>query len=183
MGNQVATSLQLRHRHDGAGSYRGMSWKHSYWVIALIAILIGVLTIPANIAWDWATKGFLRGMLPSDILDAVVAAVVSGFVLLRMQAHRRELLVRMQIIEDVNHHLRNALEAITLSSSLRQDKELDAKVKDAYDRIDWVLRDVLPRTVGNRGSETADSRWHSGRRLRSGAIDKRGRGAHSIRRL
>ena len=90
MGNRDATGLHVRHTQDGVGSYRRMSWRNSYWIIALIAVSIGVLTIVANIAMDWVTKDILRGMLPSDILDGAVAAVVSGFVLIRMQSHRRE---------------------------------------------------------------------------------------------
>lgn len=166
MGNQATTTgVHVRHAQDGLDSYRRMSWRNSYWLIILIAVLIGVLTIVANIAMGWVTKDILRDMLPSDILDGAVAAVVSGSVLIRMQSHRRDLLMRMQIIEDVNHHVRNALTAITLSSSLRQDQESDAKVRDAYDRIDWVLSDVLPQTINDRGSEAAHPRWHSGRRL------------------
>ena len=90
--------------------------------------------------------------------------------------------MRMQIIEDVNHHVRNALTAITLSSALRQDQELDAKVRDASDRIDWVLRDVLPQTINDRGSEAANPRWHSGRRLPFVRRGKRGRRVRSLRR-
>jgi hypothetical protein len=161
--DQPATSARQQPIEDGAATYRRMSWRNSYWLVILIAVLIGVLTIVANVAMDWVTKGILRGMLPSDVLDAAAAAALSGSVLIRMQSHRRELLTRMQIIEDVNHHVRNALMAITLSSSLRQDPELNAGVRDACGRIDWVLNNVLLQTGGDRGSRAARPQWHSGR--------------------
>jgi signal transduction histidine kinase len=173
MRDQTATSAQEQHVEDGAATYRRMSWRNSYWLVILIAVLIGVLTIVANVAMDWVTKGNLRGMLPSDVLDAAAAAALSGFVLIRMQSHRRELLGRMQIIEDVNHHVRNALTAITLSSSLREDPELNAKVRDACDRIDWVLHDVLSQTSSDTTLKGEHSRWHSGRRLLKKVKSKR----------
>jgi hypothetical protein len=53
----------------------------------------------------------------------------------------------MQIVEDVNHHVGNALTAITLSAALREDAELNTLIRDASDRIDWVLSDVLSKTA------------------------------------
>jgi signal transduction histidine kinase len=142
-----------------------LSWGSSYWVIALLAVLIGLLSIAGSIGLDWAIHDVLRPVYASDILEGAVAAVVSGFVLLRMQSRRRELLIRMQIVEDVNHHVRNALTAITLSSSLRQDPELNAQVKEACERIDWVLNDALSQTAGGRGSEPVQAGWRSGRQM------------------
>jgi hypothetical protein len=141
--------------------------------MALIALSIGVFTIVVSIALDWAVHDIVRRIYASDILEGAAAAALSGFVLIRMQSHRRELLVRMQIIEDVNHHVRNALTAITLSSSLRQDMELNALVRDACDRIDWVLNDVLSQTSGDRCSKATHPRWHSGRRLLKKVKSKR----------
>ncbi len=117
MSDQATTGTQVHHAEDDAGTYTRMSWRNSYWIIALM---------------------------------------LSGSVLIRMQSHRRELLLRMQIIEDVNHHVRNALTAITLSSSLRHDPELNARVRDACDRIDWMLKRC----------SFADHQW---KRLRSDA--------------
>ena len=159
--------MRLRARRDegfGAASMR-LSWGNSYWVIALLATSIGLLSIAGSLAVDWAIHGMVRPVYASDILEGAVAALVSGVVLVRMQSRRRELLMRMQIVEDVNHHVRNALTAITLSSSLRQDPELNAKVKEACDRIDWVLNVALAQTVGGGSSEPIPSDWRSGRQL------------------
>ena len=83
MSDQATTNKQERHVEDGAATYRRMSWRNSYWLVILIAVSTGVLTIAANVAMDWVIKGILRGMLPSDILDAAAAAALSGFVLIR----------------------------------------------------------------------------------------------------
>jgi signal transduction histidine kinase len=175
MSDQAGTSVQEQHGEDSAATYTRMSWRDSYWVIGLIALSIGMLTIAVSIVLDWAIHDVARRVYASDILDGVAAAVLSGFVLIRMQSHGRELLKRMQIVEDVNHHVRNALTAITLSSSLREDPELNARVRDACDRIDWVLNDVLSQTISDRGSKGTHRQWHSGRRLPGVASASRGR--------
>jgi hypothetical protein len=80
-----------------------MSWRNSYWVIALIALSKGMLTVAASIVLDWAIHDVARRVYASDILEGAAAAVLSGFVLIRMQSRGRELLMRIQIVEDVNH--------------------------------------------------------------------------------
>jgi len=51
---------------------------------------------------------------------------------------------RMAIAAEVNHHIRNALTAIVYSTSVKRDQPLQSVLKDATDRIDWVLNTVLP---------------------------------------
>jgi len=109
--------------------------------------------------------GVVRRVYASDVLEGAVAAIFSGAALLKLQARRRDLLVRMQIVEDVNHHVRNALTSVVLSASLREDAELDALVKDACERIDWVLNDVLPQSVEATDLKTEHPTWTSGRQL------------------
>lgn len=142
-----------------------LSWTNSYWIIALLAIFIGLLSTAGCVLVDWTVHRTLPRVFASDVLTGIIAAVVSGVALIRMQARRRELVIRMQIVEDVNHHVRNALTAIVLSSSLRQDSDLDAQVKDACDRVDWVLNNALVHTVGGKPPIEKQSRWSRGRRF------------------
>lgn len=90
-----------------------------------IAIAIGISTIGSGLVVDWVAHGIARRVYASDLLVGLAAALFSGVALFRLQARRRELLTRLQIIEDVNHHVRNALTAITLSAALREDAELN----------------------------------------------------------
>jgi hypothetical protein len=71
----------------------------------------------------------------------------------------------MQIVEDVNHHVRNALTAITLSAALREDAELNTLIRDASDRIDWVLSDVLSKTAIAGDLRSTHPQWNSGQLL------------------
>lgn len=139
------------------------AWQNSYWFIALIAVFIGALIVFGSRLLDLLINGIARGVLASDWLAGALVTVLCGAALVRIQMRRRELLRRMQIIEDVNHHVRNALATITLTTSLREDNELNALVKDASDRIDWVLSEVL---AGDPASAVhPPPRWRPGRQL------------------
>jgi hypothetical protein len=98
------------------------TWTSSYWFVALLALMIGALAVATSFGFDWIMHGEIRRIYASDVLEGAVAAVFSGAALLKLQGRRRELLVRMQIVEDVNHHVRNALTSVVLSASLREDK-------------------------------------------------------------
>src|ERR1700761_8691173 len=102
-----------------------LTWKNSYWVVVLLAVVIGIVVILSSIGLDWITHGFHRQVFASDWVEGTAAAILSGLALIRLQARRRELIVRMQIVEDVNHHVRNALTSIVLSASLHQDEALN----------------------------------------------------------
>ncbi|HEY4380392.1 MAG TPA: hypothetical protein VGN01_08615 [Acidobacteriaceae bacterium] len=141
------------------------TWTSSYWFVALLALMIGLLAIAASLGFDWVLHGDLRPIYGSDLLEGALAALFSGAALLKLQARRRELLVRMQIVEDVNHHVRNALACVVLSASLREDQELNALVKDACERIDWVLNDVLPQSIEANTLKAEHPTWTSGRQL------------------
>ncbi len=146
-----------------------LTWKSSYWFVVLLALSIGVCVIASSIGIDWLIHGGVRRVYASDWFEGAAAAALSGAALLRMQARRRELMVRMQIVEDVNHHVRNALTAIVLSASLHEDAELNAHVKDACERIDWVLSDVLSQSVGATSLNARHPTWRAGRQLNRAA--------------
>jgi hypothetical protein len=141
------------------------SRRSSYWFVVLIAIAIGVSTIGASLAVDWVAHGIARRVYASDVLVGLTATLFSGVALFRLQARRRELLTRMQIVEDVNHHVRNALTAINLSAALREDAELNILIRDASDRIDWVLSNVLSKTAIAGDLRSTHPQWNSGRLL------------------
>lgn len=173
---EMSFESEMGRRTQRNSEYRvaggSLSWKNSYWLIAFLAIFIGLLSIAGSIVLDWAVHHVVRQVYASDILEGAIAAATSGIILIRMQSRRRELLFRMQMMEDVNHHVRNALTSIALSSSLQQDENLDAQVKDACERVDWVLNHALVHTVSGKTPHPNPSKWRPGRRL-SGKVGAR----------
>jgi hypothetical protein len=85
--------------------------------------------------------------------ERMVAEAVSGVIvgylasqLFRAIVERREATVaRLQMISEMNHHVRNALVAISLSTDEIQNQQSVRFVLEAVDRIEWTLREILPR--------------------------------------
>jgi hypothetical protein len=46
----------------------------------------------------------------------------------------------------MNHHIRNALAAISLSTDTIQNQQSIGVISQSVDRIAWALREVLPRS-------------------------------------
>jgi hypothetical protein len=84
---------------------------------------------------------------------------------------QRLTLTRVQVIAEMYHHIRNALAPISLSVDTIENQQLIRLIADGVDRIDWALREILPREVpmveaerygpGNFKRESADkkSNW------------------------
>lgn len=152
-------------KKSGLGTMNIVPWKTSYWIVILLAVCIGLSTVLVRLTFDLIMHSEFRHIYASDWLDALVAAILCGIVMVRLQARRRELLIRMQIVEDVNHHVRNALTSIVFSASLREDPELNQRVSEACERVDWVLSHVLSQSVDATGLQGKPSDWGAGRRL------------------
>jgi hypothetical protein len=143
----------------------------SYWLIVAAALVIGVITTLLGIGVDRMLHQ-QRPLLTSDVLEGAAAALLSGVALLRFQRRKRDLLARIQAVEDVNHHVRNALTAVMYSTVLTQDPVLNAIVQDANERIDWTLREVLPRTVASFHPSSEQRRWCTGHEVDEESADR-----------
>ncbi|HWY71792.1 MAG TPA: hypothetical protein VNX88_24205 [Terriglobales bacterium] len=78
-------------------------------------------------------------------IDNIAAAFLLGLVVFFYERRReRELVKKLQVIELMNHHVRNALQPIMyVPYSQDQQQQLTA-IQDAVRRIDWALREILP---------------------------------------
>ena len=50
-----------------------------------------------------------------------------------------------ETIRDMNHHIRNALHTIALASYIPQNQETVKAIDDSLHRVDWALREILPK--------------------------------------
>jgi hypothetical protein len=83
-------------------------------------------------------------------VDNIAAACLLGLVVFFYERRReRELVRKLQVIELMNHHVRNALQPIMyVPYSQDQQQQLSA-IQDAVRRIDWALREILPGSGEN----------------------------------
>ena len=88
-------------------------------------------------------------------VDNIAAALLLGLVVYLYERRReRELVRKLQVIELMNHHVRNALQPIMyVPYSQDQQQQLNT-IQDAVRRIDWALREILP---GDRENTSAPS--------------------------
>lgn len=83
-------------------------------------------------------------VLAEIITSLIVSCLVAKLVQISRERHRLNL-ARMQVISEMNHHIRNALTPISLSLDATENQQLKRVISQAVDRIDWALREILPR--------------------------------------
>jgi hypothetical protein len=111
--------------------------------IVISALVLGLLIGVCGVGLDRLVHHASR-IYASDLYTCFVASIFSYLLMIYEKRRRTILARRMAIAAEVNHHIRNALTAIVYSTSVRRDQPLQSVLKDATDRIDWVLTTVLP---------------------------------------
>jgi len=83
-------------------------------------------------------------LLAEGVSAVVVAGLTAGFMDGANQRQEAAML-RMQVISEMNHHIRNALGAISLTTDSIQNQECVRVISESVDRIEWTLREILLR--------------------------------------
>jgi hypothetical protein len=81
----------------------------------------------------------------SDAITAILIGALTTQVLVFYRQRQLQAQARVQRIAEMNHHVRNALQVITYWSLAEKEKRQVELVQDAVNRIQWALREVLPR--------------------------------------
>lgn len=127
----------------------------SFWTrrSGLLTALIVLIVFAINLLQDifLASEGFSRWgiVVISDLITGGIAGALF-YQFARNEKNRRELIrERMRTIAELNHHIRNALQVIKFWGAQHQNCALDEMqvqlMKDSVERIEWALREVLPR--------------------------------------
>lgn len=81
-------------------------------------------------------------------MDDLAAGISAGLVVLFYERWRqRELDAKLRTIRLMNHHVRNALQVISATSPGVDGSDQQERVRDAVNRIEWALREVLPGEI------------------------------------
>jgi hypothetical protein len=130
---------------------------------SLFALIVAVIVSILGVIFDWllVKEGLPR--LDMLILSNGLTGLFAGWLFYQIakeERSNRELVrARMKTIAELNHHIRNALQVIKYLGGA-QRSGLDAMqlqlINDSVNRIEWALREVLPRyPLGH--VETAES--------------------------
>ena len=84
------------------------------------------------------------------ISNTLTGMVAGGFFweAMRRDRERRDFVrERLRTISETNHHIRNALQVISFYSYRDQDEKAVNNLKQAVNRIEWALNEVLPGEI------------------------------------
>jgi len=81
----------------------------------------------------------------SDTITAILIGALTTQMIVFYRQRQLQAQARVQRIAEMNHHVRNALQVITYWSLAEKEKRQVELVQDAVNRIQWALREVLPR--------------------------------------
>ena len=125
------------------------SYPFSNWKVAVLAALAALLVFFIGAGLDWLVlhenESLRIAVSVSDSLAAVIAGVLAFRLLQHERDRRRRLRQRLEVIAEMNHHVRNALQVISLSTYSSADQKQLAAIKESVNRIQWALREVLPK--------------------------------------
>ena len=107
-----------------------------------VSVLLGLGVASAGLAAELALgKVSLHNLA---VFDDVVVGVITGLVVfLYEQRHYRTVLEKISMIAAMNHHVRNALQAIAYAPYAEQARQIKL-IEESVDRIQWALREILP---------------------------------------
>ena len=88
-----------------------------------------------------------RERLLAEGLSALIVSFLAGRLVQITRERQRLTMARMQVIAEMNHHIRNALSPIFLALDGNDNQQLVQLVSEGVERIDWALREILPREV------------------------------------
>jgi len=106
-------------------------------------------------------------------VSAVVVALLTGRLLHAANQRREAALLRMQVISEMNHHIRNALAAVSLTADSIQNQECIGVISESVDHIEWALREILLRRKPLPEKELDRSRYFQRRRTSTALGEER----------
>lgn len=83
--------------------------------------------------------------LLAEGVSAVIVALLTVRLMHAANQRREAALLRMQVISEMNHHIRNALAAICLTAESTDNQQCVRVISESVDRIEWALREILLR--------------------------------------
>ncbi|MGZ4837851.1 MAG: hypothetical protein ACXVZR_04820 [Terriglobales bacterium] len=113
----------------------------------LIAGTIGLMMFLGSVGLDVLLLEHEAGvgMVVSNALVALLAASLVYTLLAFGRTQRRRVIERMDALQEVNHHIRNALQALSFTAGTMKNTKEGDTINEAIQRIQWALHEVLPK--------------------------------------
>ena len=121
----------------------------STWRIFLMALVAAVVVFLIGVGIDIALLHEQETRRVVFEVSDALGGLVAGGLIFRLLQYERERRARLRqkiaVIADMNHHVRNALQVISFHAYTSADKEQLEAVRESMERIQWALKEVLPK--------------------------------------
>jgi hypothetical protein len=129
---------------SGLHFYRRLTARSSRYA----AYAFGLFVFAVGIALDFVLMdmGAPRPLtlLFDDFLTGVAAAFAAWFILRTEVRRRQQEIQRLRVLDETNHHVRNALQVMVLHVYSMEGPRA-AELQQAVSRIEWTMNEVLPK--------------------------------------
>jgi predicted PurR-regulated permease PerM len=117
--------------------------------VAILSAIVGM-----NVLEGWVLRPLIRRSginLEATIIDEILLGVVMGVVVCVIhEVFRRRYERKLQAaVDELNHHVRNSLQVIVNQQELCPHCQ-PGDTAQAMQRVDWALKEVLPRELQPR---------------------------------
>lgn len=83
-------------------------------------------------------------LLFDDLMTGVAATFAAWFILRAEVRRRQQEIQRLHVLDEMNHHVRNALQIVVLHVYSMEGPRAE-ELQQAVARIEWTLKEVLPQ--------------------------------------
>ncbi len=114
----------------------------------LIAGVVGVVMFVGGVGFDLVLLKHQEtpaAIVISNGLVALLAATLVFTLLAYGREQRRLIMERMEALNEANHHIRNALQALAFTEGALKGTKEGVTVSESIQRIQWALLEVLPK--------------------------------------
>lgn len=130
----------------GSRSWLDRAGRKTLWLVAIAFAFV-----------SFFSKEILYVFIVSDVgrrderyLAEAISSVLLGFLLGKFLESayelRQSMVARVQVAAELNHHIRNALQVIAFHCREQEmPQQAIQQIRDSVNRVDWALREVLPR--------------------------------------
>ncbi len=105
---------------------------------------------------EGATRTYI--LITSNGLTGMVAGLLFYSLSNQQRERRRLVQQRLQIIAEMNHHIRNSLQVIKYATAAQTHADSVEFIHSSVERIEWALREVLPECAPTPAGQLEEHR-------------------------
>ena len=135
--------------------------RRSWTMVILVALSVALIGIGFDrlLVREGVSRYDLLAI--SNLLTGIVVGALFWQARRRDNERRRFIRERLRTISEMNHHIRNALQVISLYSYKEHDEKTMKDLGRAVNRIEWALSEVLPAELLGHPSEPEARPWEA----------------------